>query len=194
MVEAGSMAAIRSANRYDAQAPVANLTADSETFLHYARAMFEEWVAAALKHAKMSQAELARRLESEFQISVDRAAVNKVTKGKRDLTAKELYAICAITEFPLPNPGLGEAGEAEATPPPPAGISLEDHERSKLMLAKFVETIADVDGALEIIEFLDKESRLPQDASAKQADIPALLLQAEIIAKYAKGKSAQKNK
>jgi transcriptional regulator with XRE-family HTH domain len=76
--------------------------------------MFAKWTKDAIEFAGISQAELARRLTSEFNISVDRAAVNKATLGKRDLSADELLAISTITRFPIP--------EFDELPPPEVNI------------------------------------------------------------------------
>jgi DNA-binding transcriptional regulator YdaS (Cro superfamily) len=50
----------------------------------------------------MGQAELARRMTEKLGRSVDRAAVNKMTKGTRDVSAGEMLAIMQITGASLP--------------------------------------------------------------------------------------------
>jgi transcriptional regulator with XRE-family HTH domain len=70
--------------------------------------MFAKWIETALHRAGMTQAELGRRLSARLRDldnqprSIDRAAVNKLTKGRRFLMADELLAIAEITGQPLP--------------------------------------------------------------------------------------------
>lgn len=71
--------------------------------------MIAQWIRAALKHAGMSGAELARRM-TERGLTVDRAAVNKMMKEAasektkpRKVKAAELLAISQITGYALPN-------------------------------------------------------------------------------------------
>lgn len=85
-----------------AQVGVANLTADARRDLRYAEPMLQEWVTDALKHSKLSQAELARRLTAHLHRAIDRAAVNKMTLGKRAVAGDEMIAIEEITGFPAP--------------------------------------------------------------------------------------------
>lgn len=63
---------------------------------------FAPWVRDALKRAKIGQAELARRLTESLGRSIDRAAVNKMVSGGRDLAADELLMISEITGVPVP--------------------------------------------------------------------------------------------
>ena len=64
--------------------------------------MFENWVSTAIQHGKISQAELARQLHQRFGWADDRSMVNKIIKGKRDISAKEMFEISQITGYPLP--------------------------------------------------------------------------------------------
>lgn len=50
---------------------------------------------------------MARKLTEELRRDIDRAAVNKMVKGTRDVAADELLAIEAITEYPVPSPNVG---------------------------------------------------------------------------------------
>lgn len=65
--------------------------------------MMGEWVAKALEYTGMSQAELVRRLHQRFGWSNDRSIINKITKGKRDISALEIMQIAEITGYPLPD-------------------------------------------------------------------------------------------
>jgi SOS-response transcriptional repressor LexA len=68
-----------------------------------------QWVKAAMQHAKMpSQAELARQLSQKLRRSIDRAAVNKMIKGERDVSADEMLAIEEITGLPVPSPHVAQ--------------------------------------------------------------------------------------
>lgn len=64
--------------------------------------MLQEWARDALKHSGLSQAELARRLTAHLHRAIDRAAVNKMTLGKRAIAGDEMIAIEEITGFPAP--------------------------------------------------------------------------------------------
>lgn len=64
--------------------------------------MLNEWLKSALKQAKLSQAELSRRLTEELGRSIDRAAVNKMTIDQRKIAADELIAIEKITGVAAP--------------------------------------------------------------------------------------------
>ncbi|MDQ0303833.1 S24 family peptidase [Ancylobacter polymorphus] len=77
--------------------------------LSYASRMFAQWVKAALEHADMSGAELARHLTERLGRSIDRAAVQKMQMvegtGKtkpRAVAADEMIAISEITGYPAP--------------------------------------------------------------------------------------------
>ena len=64
--------------------------------------MVSDWITQALKKSRISQAELARLLTISLKRSIDRAAVNKMVKGKRDISADEMIEIAKITEYPFP--------------------------------------------------------------------------------------------
>lgn len=64
--------------------------------------MFKEWLAAALNHGEIKQAELSRQLHQRFGWADDRSVVNKILKGRRDISAKEMFEISQITGYPLP--------------------------------------------------------------------------------------------
>lgn len=67
--------------------------------------MMGEWVAKALQHGDMKQAELARLLTERLGRAIDRAAVNKMTlrdEKARKVTADEMLAISEITGYALP--------------------------------------------------------------------------------------------
>jgi transcriptional regulator with XRE-family HTH domain len=76
--------------------------------------MLSKWLQDALAHARMSQAELARRLALKLGPSYERSKVNKMALGKRDIDGAELLAISEITRFPVPKP-LIESQALETT-------------------------------------------------------------------------------
>jgi SOS-response transcriptional repressor LexA len=84
------------------QGGVANLTTDARRDLRYAKSMLDAWIKDALAHSRLSQAELARRLTEHLHRAIDRAAVNKMTLGKRAVAGDEMIAIEEITGFPAP--------------------------------------------------------------------------------------------
>jgi SOS-response transcriptional repressor LexA len=63
-----------------------------------------QWVDVALSRSGTSQAELARKISETLHREIDRAAVNKMVKGTRNVLADEMLAIEAITNVPLPSP------------------------------------------------------------------------------------------
>lgn len=84
------------------QDPVANLITDARRDRRYGHPMLNEWVADALKHSGMGQAELSRRLTEKLRRAIDRAAVNKMVSGKRAVSGDEMLAIEEATGFPAP--------------------------------------------------------------------------------------------
>lgn len=62
-----------------------------------------QWVGTAVTRVG-GQAELARLLTKELRRQIDRAAVNKMVKGSRDLSADEMLAIEAVTGLVVPSP------------------------------------------------------------------------------------------
>jgi repressor LexA len=73
--------------------------------------MIGQWVAEALEHANIKQAELARRLHHQFGWADDRSMINKILKGRRDVSASEMMEISEITGFPLPTEATGSPGD-----------------------------------------------------------------------------------
>ena len=59
------------------------------------------WVRHAIEFAKMSQADLSRKMIASGFNTFDRAAVNKLTLGSRSLKADEMIEISRITGFPM---------------------------------------------------------------------------------------------
>lgn len=70
----------------------------------YQRRMLSKWLRDALKSAGMTQSELARQMTVALGRSIDRAAVQKMTKDKggRKISADELFAIAKILGAPAP--------------------------------------------------------------------------------------------
>lgn len=96
-----------SRNRYIMQALfVAEMDSDRKNVLLYQSGMLSEWLQLSLKGARISQTELARRLTLALGRSIDRAAVNKMTKNKRKIAADELLAIEGIIGMQAPREGL----------------------------------------------------------------------------------------
>lgn len=103
MVLAGSMRRIVAIKATSSRADVAIFAADLRSDSRYKPKMFREWVLKALEYSGISQAEAARRLAAEFNISGgDRSLVNKIVKGKRELSARELYALAKMTGYAAP--------------------------------------------------------------------------------------------
>jgi phage repressor protein C with HTH and peptisase S24 domain len=61
-----------------------------------------KWLVKALQHGGVTQADLARELTTRLGRSIDRAAVNKMTKNLRLITADELLIASEVTGYPAP--------------------------------------------------------------------------------------------
>lgn len=83
--------------------------------------MLREWLQAVMKARELGQAELARLLSQELGRNIDRAAVNKMWAGKREIAGDELLAIEKITGFSAPKliqvPLVGRVGAGAAVIP-----------------------------------------------------------------------------
>lgn len=115
MLFAGSMDGSSSANRYDRQANVAISETARQFAFRYNSGMISSWLRQALIGSNLTQAELARMLSTRLGRSIDRAAVNKMASGKRQIAADELLEIARVTKHPLPEEfqtkGSGEVRE-----------------------------------------------------------------------------------
>lgn len=68
----------------------------------YAFLMLSEWLREALDKAGKSQSDLSRVLTAQLGRSIDRAAVNKMVKGSRDIAADELIEASRYLGAPMP--------------------------------------------------------------------------------------------
>ncbi|WP_455476594.1 S24 family peptidase [Bartonella sp. B41] len=80
-----------------------------------------QWLQDALTESGLSQSELSRQLTISLGRSIDRAAVNKMLKGTRDVSARELLEISKLTGACIPDNRLvpligyvGASGEITA--------------------------------------------------------------------------------
>lgn len=62
-----------------------------------------EWLIEALAHSGLSQTALAERLDKRVPKKIDRSIINKMTLGKRVISAEEMLLISEITGFDLPS-------------------------------------------------------------------------------------------
>lgn len=92
----------------NARGRVAKSQTDACRAIRYADDMMDLWIQEALQHSGLSQSELARRLTEQLGRSIDRAAVNKMTKGTRNISGEEMLAIEALTGHPAPTAGAGQ--------------------------------------------------------------------------------------
>jgi phage repressor protein C with HTH and peptisase S24 domain len=76
----------------------------------------KDFVEAALQHARLSGAELGRRMTEKLGRSIDRAAVSKMRSGLRDVAADEMLAIAEITGYSEVD--LGRPASAPEAPLP----------------------------------------------------------------------------
>ncbi|MDK3016520.1 S24 family peptidase [Pseudodonghicola flavimaris] len=78
-----------------------------------------EWLIEALAHSGLSQTALAERLDARVPKKIDRSIINKMTLGKRVISAEEMLLISEITGFALPSgkpdqPSISIAGQVGA--------------------------------------------------------------------------------
>jgi SOS-response transcriptional repressor LexA len=62
----------------------------------YKSTMLSDWLRTSMKHAGISQAEMARQLTNRLGRSIDRAAVNKMAAGTRKIAADELLGAADV--------------------------------------------------------------------------------------------------
>lgn len=79
----------------------------------YLSRMLSEWLLEALKTTGVSQADLSRYLTLKLKRSIDRAAVNKMTKGTRNIAADEMIEIVRFLAVPPPDQGLATNASKE---------------------------------------------------------------------------------
>tara|TARA_R110002020_G_scaffold266483_35_gene481517 strand:+ start:4161 stop:4970 length:810 start_codon:yes stop_codon:yes gene_type:complete len=91
---------------------VAIYATDKAFAFRYKSGMMSDWLKRALQESSLTQAELARLLSARLGRSIDRAAVNKMASGKRQIAADELLEIAQATGQPLPKE-LNSAGDPE---------------------------------------------------------------------------------
>lgn len=120
MVVAGSMPEIVAIFATSASPNVAISSADGFAWPRYSWRMSSQWLRAALTHAKMSQAALARELNA-WRDGYGRDTVNKIATGKRRLTSDEMVQVARITGYPLPPVDSGD-GEQDGNGIPLIGF------------------------------------------------------------------------
>lgn len=67
----------------------------------YRIGMMQKWVAEAVASSGKSQAEVARLLHAQFNWADDRSVINKIIKGRRDVSADEALHISSVTGYPM---------------------------------------------------------------------------------------------
>ena len=90
-----------------------------------------DWVNAALSASGLSQTALGEELNARSPKKIDRSIINKMTLGKRAISAEELLAIAEITGHPLPTQShiavvgkVGAGAEIQLSDPHPKGEGL----------------------------------------------------------------------
>ncbi len=94
--------------RYEFKRHVAKRETDDISRRCHDRYMIEQWARSAIDQSNLSQAEIARRMTDALGRSIDRAAVNKMHKGTRNLAADEMLALARIVGVNIPE-GVGPA-------------------------------------------------------------------------------------
>ena len=147
--------------------------------------MFAEWTRKALKHAKITQAEAARRLAANYGITVERAAVNKITKGKRELSARELAALVEITGYPSPFAQSGASGD----PAFAQSLGGMSYAEQRYALAQFLEKLIGEGGAIDWQEIVEEfEEVFPQRRSEELTAQDQIRVQSQVDALVALAK------
>lgn len=111
--------------RYDVKPVRSENRCSAAIKLRLNQRMLNTWLAEALQRSGVSQAELSRRLTERLGQSIDRAAVNKMVKGTRDISAAEMLEISKLLKHPLPRgaveglyvPIIGYVGAGSAVQP-----------------------------------------------------------------------------
>jgi phage repressor protein C with HTH and peptisase S24 domain len=96
---------------------VAIMEHDYERAAVYLSRMLSEWLQEALKTTGVSQADLGRYLTLKLKRSIDRAAVNKMAKGTRNIAADEMIEIVRFLEVRPPDQGLANSQSKESEVP-----------------------------------------------------------------------------
>jgi DNA-binding transcriptional regulator YdaS (Cro superfamily) len=117
----------------------------------------------------MGQAELARRMTEKLGRSIDRAAVNKMTKGTRDVSAGEMLAIMQITGASLP---AEFAAIASLRPNAAPGIPPELVQMALELVLRRLAGMSD-SGAQELAALVLEELQAPE-LLAPGSDVAAL--------------------
>lgn len=89
-------------NRYIMQEEIVSILETDFRWNHRYKFRMKEWVVKAMEHAGLKQAEMTRRLHTQFGWSENRSIFNKIITGERGLGAKEMYEISKLTAFPIP--------------------------------------------------------------------------------------------
>lgn len=92
--------------RYECKRHVAKRETDATSICCHDRYMIEQWAKAVIENSGLSQAEIARQMTERLGRSIDRAAVNKIVKGARALSADEMLALASILNVQVPD-GVG---------------------------------------------------------------------------------------
>lgn len=74
---------------------------DLNSGFRYRIGMMQKWVAEAVASSGKSQAEVVRLLHAQFNWADDRSVINKIIKGRRDVSADEAMQISSVTGYPL---------------------------------------------------------------------------------------------
>ena len=118
MVWAGSMSRSVAIKDTNASPFVANTEIYAQAPFRYRFHMLSDWLREALELSGVKQAALSRGLTQKLGRSIDRAAVNKMTKGERTIFADELIEIERITGLSAPKeimvPLKGNVGAGQA--------------------------------------------------------------------------------
>lgn len=89
--------------RYECKPCVAIIETDDFSIRCHDRYMIEQWAKAAIDASGMSQAEIARQMTERLGKSLDRAAINKIYKGTRGLSAEEMIELSRLTGVAMPD-------------------------------------------------------------------------------------------
>lgn len=118
------------------------MDSDRKNVLLYQAGMLSQWLQISLKGARVSQTELARRLTLALGRSIDRAAVNKMTKNRRKIAADELLAIEGILGMTAPR----EAAELSLVTETPNAIVGPRLDITRNKIPVYGQAVAGVDG------------------------------------------------
>lgn len=140
---------------------------DPKNVLLYQNGMLSKWLQMSLEISGLSQAEVARRLTRALGKSIDRAAVNKMTRNKRKIAADELLALEGILGMQAPRE---ERELLTVVTPAPNAIVGQKVAVTRNKLPAYGQAVAGADGEFimngNLVAYVDAPAGLDENKGA----------------------------